>query len=136
MKILAALLITLTINTAHAQVGVALSSTASDQIGSRLAYEIREGIRRSAGMTLVDDKNEAAVRVYLVTMNPDEERSQNWTVYSVVYTVMNVRAPSSSVFVNHFVGTCGSGRVSACASGVVATADEIGTEFKKVLLRK
>jgi hypothetical protein len=128
---LAGLIMMLLASVSHAQINVSLATTGEDIIGKRLAFEIREGVRRSAAMRLVDSEERAAIRLQLVTLNPSEQSgSQNWTVYSVVYTVANLSNVKSSLFMNHYVGTCGSSKISACAAGIVAETDEWATAFK------
>lgn len=113
-------------NTLNAQVPfkVYVSATADDSVGSRLAYAVREAIRRSAGLRYTNNRDEAAMAISIVTMNPDKNhRGENRTIYSLVLTV-ELSDIDIAALVSHSVGVCGSARVEECADEIVAEADE------------
>jgi hypothetical protein len=91
---------------------VFLAQTTRDDVGGRLAFAIKEGIRRSASMQLADRQQDARLSVMLVTINPDQSRGQEWqTVYSVVWTVETFHNPPVTMYLTNSVGTCGSARL-------------------------
>lgn len=104
---------------------------ASDNVGSRLAYSIKEGIRRSSGMQLVDQAERSFWGLSLVTLDPDQQTAQR-TVYSLVWTM---RLPGGTrSYVTHKVGICGSTRVAECADQIVAETDRKASDFARGLL--
>lgn len=110
---------------ALAQVKVYLDATARDMVGGRLAYSIKEGIRRSAAMKLVDREQDGFVRVNLVTLDPDKTGSSGIrTIYSVVWTTQTFHTTPVTMYLTNSVGICGSDRVSQCAESIVAKTDD------------
>jgi hypothetical protein len=63
---------------------VYVEANAPDSVGNRLVYAIREGIRRSSAMTLVDREQDGFISLKIVTLNPDESNTSLRTVYSIV----------------------------------------------------
>ena len=113
---------------------VYLQNNTDDPVGRLLAYEIREAIRRSAGLTLVDRDVDARFILRLVTIDPDRERSPGIsTVYSAVYTVRTLHDTPIEMYLESSVGTCGSSRVESCGRRMAANLDEKATEFRALL---
>jgi hypothetical protein len=110
---------------ATAQVKVAVIPTTDDTVGNRLVFAIKESIRRSAGMQLVDRTQDGFIRMNIVTLDPDKSSGGgNRTIYSVVWTAQTFHRPSVTMYLTSSVGTCGTNRVSQCADGLVADTDE------------
>jgi len=118
---------------ASAQMLVHVSSSGSDPIGIRLAYAVREGIRRSAGMTLVDSRDDRFLGLNLVTMDPTKNDDGIQTVYSLVWTIRTVDSKPVHMYLTSTVGACGSAAVSQCAESIVAATDKHATEYRSVL---
>lgn len=117
-----------------AQNAIWVSATADDSVGRQLVFELKEGIRRSAAMRLVDRSQDAQVFIHLVTMDPDRPSGGgNRTIYSVVWTVQSFHANPLEVFLTTQVGICGYQRASACAGGLVATTDEQVSDLRRAL---
>ena len=110
---------------AAAQMSVYVGATAPDPVGTRLAYAIREGIRRSAAMTLVDREQDGFLSVRMVSLDPDRSDSPNGnrTIYSVVWTTKTFRDTPVTMYLTSSVGICGSNRVAQCAEALVADTD-------------
>lgn len=117
-------------SSAFAQTKVALISTAPDSIGVRLVYALKEGIRKSAGMQLVDSSEDALITVRIVTIDPDDSSTQNRTIYSVVWTARTFHQTPVDMYLTNSVGTCGTNRVSQCADGLAAYTDAQATTVK------
>ena len=109
---------------ASAQVTVYVSVTAPDAVGGRLAYSIKEGIRRSTAMQLVDREQDGFVRVNLVTLDPDKTSPGIRTIYSVVWTTETFHKIPVTMYLTNRVGICGSDHVLQCAESLVAGTDE------------
>ncbi len=110
---------------------VSVSATTEDSIGSRLAFTIREGIRRSASMELVDEARYAFVRIHLVTLNPDASKGKElWTAYSIVWTRSFKKYPSFEQYLTQTVGTCGADRLEECGASIIARTDEQALEIR------
>ena len=130
---LAALAITmLFMSPAFAQMRVHVSSTAEDTVGNRLTFAIREGIRRSAAMTLVDREQDAFILVRIVTLDPDrnDTASSTRTIYSVVWTTKTLHDTPVEMYLTSSVGLCGARRVAQCADGLVADTDREASEVR------
>jgi hypothetical protein len=119
---------------ASAQIKVYLGATAQDMVGGRLAYAIKEGIRRSAAMQLVDREQDGFIRVNLVTLDPQTTSSTGInTIYSVVWTTQTFHTPPVTMFLHTVVGICGSERVAQCADSLVAITDEQVSNIRAVI---
>lgn len=126
-----AILLLLTAKSSLAQTAVFVEATAPDPVGSRLAYAIKEGIRRSAGMSLADREADALIGVSLVTLDPDRsDAGGNRTIYSVVWTARTLHSTPVRMYLTNSVGICGTNRVSACADGLVADTDAQATKVR------
>jgi hypothetical protein len=65
--LVAALALVVFASTASAQVTVEVAHTGNDDLGQRLAFELREQIRSSSGFTLV--QNEGGYQIAIVTLS-------------------------------------------------------------------
>lgn len=126
------LLLLSSLSYAEGQTAVYVSATADDSIGKQLVYKLRETLRASNGLKLVDDINDSLVRLKIVTLDPDSARSGNQTVYSAVWTLRQFDSESETYYTN-YVGTCGANRTQSCATGLVSQTDEIATDVRRVL---
>ncbi|MBI4996271.1 MAG: hypothetical protein HZA62_09000 [Rhodocyclales bacterium] len=107
-------------STAAAQMNIVVEDTARDAVGGRLAFAIKERIRSSAGFTLAPSREEALIRMSIVTL---DDKSGYSTVYSVVFSAWQPES-GTWTYLNNIVGTCGSNRITECADGLVADADK------------
>lgn len=87
---------------------VTVEHTGEDSIGRLFTYEIREVIRRSAGYRLVDPGT-GSIQILIVTHDPLDRRStSDFTVASVVVTVVNLRpydANDPSTWLNYYLSS-------------------------------
>jgi hypothetical protein len=107
---------------------VEIMETAPDTVGSRLAYQVKENIQKSASMRLTYEK-EVRLQMFLVTLDPyaNKPGAGISTVYSVVYAWMNPQQPIlmlGPIFMRQFVGTCGTSYLKECAEIITAKAYE------------
>lgn len=111
--------------TAFAQMKVYVTHSGDDSAGTRLGYAIKEGIRRSAGMTLVNREQDGRIAIRIVTLDPDDrDSSGRRTIYSAVLTAETLHNTPVTMFLTTFVGICGVNRIQACADGLVAETDK------------
>jgi hypothetical protein len=119
---------------------VYVDSTTPDTLGTRLAFAIREGIRRSAGFRLVDRDAEAGIAVRLVTVSPLMGSPVQLTSYSVVWTSKRLDEPQLPIYLSQQVGVCGTDTLSECAEGIIAKTDEhfhtMSAAFKDALEKR
>lgn len=109
---------------ASAQMKIIVEDTAKEAVGSRLAFAIKERIRQSTGFMLVTSRQEAVMRLSLVTL---DDKSGYSTVYSTVFSAWQPET-GTWTYLNNIVGTCGSNRISECAESLVADADKASEE--------
>ena len=111
---------------AGAQVKVYVSSTAEDSVGGRLAYAIKERIRRSSSMEIADRAQDGFIGVNIVTLDPDANSASqgNRTIYSLVWTTKTLHQTPVTMFLGNSVGLCGSRRVDECGDDLVADTDK------------
>lgn len=119
----------------QAQSAVYILATADDPVGRQIVYEMRELVRRSAGLRLADLASEARFTVRLVTLDPDENTASSGisTVYSAVYTMRTLHETPVDMYLDNRVGTCGRNRVESCAKRMVAAIDEQAVQFRALL---
>jgi len=133
-KCLSFLLACATSFAAHAEstsLKVSIAATADDLVGGRLVYAIKEGVRRSAGMQLVNRVQDGLIQVKIVTLDPDKDnKSGSRTIYSVVWTLQTFHNPPVTMYLTNSVGFCGSARVAQCADGLVADTDAQVSEVR------
>ncbi|WP_137718682.1 hypothetical protein [Methylobacillus flagellatus] len=118
---------------ADGQAAIHVTATADDSIGKQLVYQLREALRASRGMRLVDDMNDSFVRIKIVTLDPDSGRGGGYqTVYSAVWTVRQFDR-DSEIYWTNYVGTCGASRTQSCATSLASQTDEVATDVRRIL---
>lgn len=126
--VLLATLAVLSPSHATGQTAVHVHADADDAVGARLAFALKERIRRSAGMALVDRASDAGLIVRFVTI---ETSSGAGTSYSIVWTVP---VPDAlEVYRGHMVGYCGSDRVPSCSDRLTAETDRKAEELRVMI---
>lgn len=117
-----------------AKAPVYIQATAEDTVGKLLVYEVREVIRRSSGLALVDRDSDARFVLRVVTIDPDRSESPGLsTIYSAVYTVHTFHETPVEMYLTNVVGVCGSSRVESCARKMIATLDEQAVGLRTML---
>lgn len=134
-KLLAAAVLFAVWGSANAQAGrssVYVEGSADDTQGQRLVYAVKEQIRRSAGMSLVDDEKASGFQVRLVTEDVDNGSIR--TEYAIVITMMNLASPGSfPYYLDSTIGVCGSNVVDQCASTIAARIDRDASTIRAAL---
>lgn len=115
------------------ETAVYVSSKTDDVTGTRLAYALRQQLRSSKTLKLVDFDDDSFMQVHLVTIDPNSDGAE--TVYSAVITAHQLNSESTQVFLTNFVGVCGSERLTACANSLAAEIDKWSAGIRSELLR-
>ncbi len=101
----------------------------NDSVGQRIAYKIREGLRRSSSMKVADSYTESVVQMSLVCLSSSGDNS-SVSRYSYSITFLNTKG-YYDYQLTHGVGYCGSQRVDECADGLVADIDSEVEKLKQ-----
>jgi hypothetical protein len=115
---------------AQTKLVVEVINSGEDSVGSRLAYKVKEDIRRSGGLRLTNI-DEQRFRFRLTTM--DAFKGGSSTIYGFTITLKN--AGGLELFVRDGVGICGGTRVDDSAEDLVADIDR-ETDFLRKPLPK
>jgi hypothetical protein len=108
-----------------AQTPVYLQATSPDSVGRQLVFELREALRRSAGLSLAERNQDALFYMRLVTLDPNNGSTAGYsTVYSAVITFKTFHTPPVEMYLTNYVGTCGQSRIASCAQSLLAGIDE------------
>lgn len=112
---------------AQDQVNVCVIAAADDSVGSRLVYALREGVRRSAGLKYVAQRDDSEMTITVLTLGVDGKNDGHRTIYSVVWTrPFIVRFDE---YIDHIVGVCGAERIRECADHLLAITDELASRY-------
>jgi hypothetical protein len=120
---IAMLLVILLTQSLRAGTAVMVSSKCQDPVGQKLVDAVKKGIRKSALLSLSSKEN-AQMRLDILTIEADPRIPGESTVYSAVITRFNQERPTEPYFLEHFAGNCGSDRLRDCAQTIVATTSE------------
>jgi len=111
-----------------------LKTTVDDSVGRQLVFEVREALRRSAGLSLAERAQDARIHVRIVTLDPESGSSSGVsTVYSAVITFQSFHEPPVDMYLTNTVGTCGRSRTANCAQSIVARIDEEATSIRAAI---
>ena len=98
----------------------------NDTVGQRVAYRVREGLRRSSSMKVADSYGDSVIQMSLVCLDPSAGDNGTVSRYSYSITFLNNKG-HYDYQLTHGVGNCGTRRVDECADGLVADIDsEVG----------
>jgi hypothetical protein len=125
-KLLAGVLLALCGSVCWAQetrAAVFVEDITQDVQGHRLAYAVKEQIRRSASMRLTDAEKGSGIQLRLGSINPDGD-SNIRTSYSLAVTMTNFATPGGfPLYLDSTGGMCGSAVIEQCANSIVARVD-------------
>lgn len=101
---------------------VEVEHTGNDIVGGRLAFAVKEGIRKSESFR-ISYKDELRVKIILLTIDNDSYSPGNSSIYSFVLCWVN---PTYyfSFFITSYVGQCGSSRVDEVAERIISLTDK------------
>lgn len=116
---------------AEAPISVHVSASAVDAVGRQFVDAVRQQLRASPDLTLVDESKGARIRLKIATLDPDNNSARR-TVYSVVVTVRPADR-DVDVYSNNYVGLCGQARVQACARDIVEEAGAPAASLRTII---
>ncbi len=121
---------------ANAQVdllAVKIDHSGNDQVGKRLAFAVRERVRKSAGMRLVpqDYFETNYLLVTLVSLDTSPREPGSATAAALTYSLDGQDMPGLGIHLTTFVQSCGSSRVDTCADGIAANIDDVGAKTRQ-----
>ena len=104
-----------------AYVPVEINGDASDVVGSKILYNVREDIRKSTYMGLFFKPDQPRIQIHFLTIDPNENKQNAGisTVYSCVITWAK-KDREYPLYVTSFVGICGESRMEGCAEDIVS----------------
>lgn len=108
-------------------INVRINHSGEDRVGQQLAFYVRDTIRRSGTFKEANAGVEATFALNLITLDPDEDRVQNRTIYSLAIVIEN--REGLDWYVTSIVGTCGASRLRECAEDFHA---ELGAELETI----
>jgi hypothetical protein len=121
---LAALLAGQTYGQSDPRVPIVVKHTGKDLVGSRVAYELREGIRRSQGMKLIASGNAPTrIVVHLLSTDESSEGDNLSSSISVVLALDFDAAPHQGYLLAAYLHNCGRERSASCAFSMLADLD-------------
>jgi hypothetical protein len=106
-----------------------------DVVGGRLAYQIKECIRKSSAMTLASAEGGCRYQLIVQTMPYAEDSPSAATLYSYVINIyIPVTANGCGAgYITSSIGYCGSDRVASCAESIVANLDSVIEDWSKIM---
>lgn len=111
---------------------VAISISAEDTVGRRLAFYVREEIAKSGSFAVVDEDFGRGFKVELVTIDPGSDGVQ--TAYSLV--ILIAQKEGFDLFVINYVGHCGADRVRDCAQRILGSLGEQVETIRQAVKRQ
>jgi len=113
---------------AQGKIAVEVDHTGQDIVGSRLAYQVKEGIRRSGGLRLTSI-DEPRLIIYLVTMDEFNDTPGTATIFS--YALVSKGTEGPRYFITSGVEKCGTQRINESAEGLVADIDKEADDMRR-----
>ena len=117
---------------ADGRVAVEVQSTASDPVGIRLTYQVREHLARSATFRAREPSDKMFMVMSLVTIDSEQEAERRGLSGTYSHAVLWAISPNGLRWhLSNSVGVCGAGRVASCAEDLIAVmADRYERDIK------
>ncbi|PZR30283.1 hypothetical protein [Caulobacter segnis] len=128
------ILLTLAVSTpafAQSKMKVAIEATSDDRVGRQFVFHVRDQIGRS-GMFAEDPSG--ALKVNIVTLDPDESVQGNRTIYSYTFLVSGGEDRLDS-YLTSGVGICGLQKVQSCAQRIFTELGEQVETLRSILAK-
>lgn len=109
------------------QVAVKQESGEADSVGNRLAFAVREDIRKSSGYSLANG-DDADTVIELVTATTQPGISSAGSL--LITKKLDCSEAKGTLNIAHLVYVVGGGRIEDMAQDIMATLDHQVTEFK------
>lgn len=118
-----------------AKLPIFVKAQTPDPVGQRVAFLLRERLRRSAGFDLVPTAERAAMVLNVVSMESQAGNSGVESTYSAVVTVADSGSFTGASYWTNMVGVCGASKAAECAETVAALLDRCNVEFQEEVQR-
>lgn len=108
-------------------------SSAQDPTGERFVYHLKQGIRKSQNMTLVNSTKDAVIVISIVSISDDAKRLSS---LSIAWLLKNQNEKAVlDFFLDQTIQTCGTNVVAQCAESNLATTDRHATDWAWIAKR-
>lgn len=107
------------IGPAHAAMPVEIVSSASDPIGERLVFALKERVRSSESLELTFDQSTPRLQIFIISIDPSVDNDGYSTAYSTVIAWKNPK-DQFPYLLSQYVSLCGGSKVKDSADGIVA----------------
>jgi hypothetical protein len=111
------------------KVPIEVDSLSDDSVGERLAFQLREKIRRSTGYILTS-ANEPHMTLVLRTTDRDCLGKDKSTIYSIVWTFKKDK--DIHFYIDSAIGHVGNNVIEQAAEGIIARTDSIMELTRKI----
>lgn len=129
---LALLMLSLSLaSAAQTKFPVKVTHTGDDPVGTQYVYELREGIRASHGMKLVEkDYMEGHIKVMLVSLEHDRSDAAASSAIAIAIAYDSRFTPLGGAHLTLLVQNCGRNRVTSCAKLILAEIDRQASRLR------
>jgi hypothetical protein len=118
------LIVTLASATEQARTPVKVLHTGEDSAGKVYVYELREAIRGSHGMRLVEaDYFGAHIRLSIITIDPHTPHDGTHTLISTSVLVDSLEMPLGGAYLTAQLQSCARKNVGSCAKSLMSLVD-------------
>ena len=115
------------------RVAVDVMATTPDQVGMRLAYQLREQLARSSVFRQQVPDDKTYVVMSLITLDAESDARQLGRVTTYSFAVLwAISRRGARLSLGHSVGTCGGGIVASCAETLLAEMAVKYEEFVRI----
>jgi len=119
---------------AQDRIPVEIEHAGQDSLGLRYFFEIKEAIRGSNSMRLVDSTPlTPRIRVSVITIDRDRDKagSGQQTTVSTTLVFDSIDMPLSGAFITSYVEYCGSDRINECTRRMLSKIDAASESLRK-----
>lgn len=108
----------------------------NDSVGTRIAYFVKESIRKSSAYRIEEEYPKAGYQISIVCLRPGANDAGVLSIFSYSYVALNFRPKGYYDYhITHGVYRCGSNRVEGCAQDIVASFDKDVGEMRARISR-
>jgi hypothetical protein len=108
---------------AQTKIAIYVDGAGTDTVGTTFLYQLREQLKASQSYRLVDDEEDAAFHVGVVSLDPDHTR--NASVRTIVSISLSIETSwEHDYLVTHWVVLAGADMVNSSVTDVIAAVDK------------
>lgn len=102
---------------------VEVAHTGNDSVGTLYAFELREAIRGSNSMQLVNESFEPRIKVFVVSMDADTPDRGISSAIAITVLYDSLEVPLGGAHLTTILQICGRERVALCARSLLSRID-------------